>query len=261
MSFAKTCHVRGTLRVVKGSRSETPSSGVIGTGGGPGHAGYGLASSARVLTQRGLVPAGELQGGDTVSDGLGGWAPVAAALHVTTDLGADRVLIAQGALGGGLPRCDLELGLSVRLRMRSDLAARLVGGEAVLISAAHLVGLPGITRVSGFTRDITHVLFDRYGCCLAEDLVVEGFVPEVARLESLPEHHKERVHATLPKLRYTGALASYEAQLPEINAREARQILAEPVDFGAEAGKVAVPPKTMGRDPAPRLSHPGAGAR
>ena len=242
MSLPKTCWDTAKVRFEPQGRI---GSGFFSSGGASDHTRVGVASLTRVLTRRGLVPSSDLIANDWVADGRGGWITLAAVIRVTTDIGSDRVCIPKGALGGGLPSADLEVGPSTRLRLRSPMAARLVGEEAVLISAESLVGRLGITRIRGRSGDVSHLVFEHHGYVLAEDVVVEAFVPETSVLESLPGPVHDEVLAALPKLRYEGARAAYDADAPELNDREARQILAEPSTFGAVVSPAALQPSRV----------------
>ncbi len=201
-------------------------------------AGFGMAAGVRVLTGRGLVPAAELAPGDRLPDGRGGTVTLAAAVRVPTDLGGARVAIRAGALGGGLPRADLVVGPRTRLRLRSDVAARLVGRDEVLVAAERLIGLDGIAAAPRIFSDAVHLLFDEYATVVVEDVVLEACLPCPTFMESLPHRSAAIAFAALPKLRYAGAFAAYANDLPDLDAREARQIFAS-ARFGSDAGTLA----------------------
>lgn len=208
----------------------------------------GLHADARVLSARGLVPADALVPGDMLADGRGGWTRLAAVIRAKTDLGAERVRIRAGALGGGRPSADLVVGRETRLRLRSDLARRLFGHEAVLVAAEHLLRLDGVTRQPEPMHTAVHLVFEEHAVFVAEDVVVEAFVPTPLLMESIPPGEAERVRAALPKLRFLGAMASYAAGIPETDARETRRLLSGPTCFGADPDTVA-PCRTAARAP------------
>lgn len=198
------------------------------------HSGFGIASGACVATARGLLPASALVSGDVLPDGRGGTARLAATIRLTTDLGTERVTIRAGALGGGLPRADLVVGRYTRLRLRSGLAERLVGEAEVLVAAECLVGREGVSLTPVNLADVVHLVFEEHATFVAEDLVVEAMVPTAAFLESLPHRNAQPAFQALPKLRYAGSFAVYATDMPELDARETRQILAADASFGTD---------------------------
>ncbi len=222
-------------------------------------AGFGMAADARVLTERGLVPAAELVAGDRLPDGRGGTVTLAAAVRVPTDLGGARVAIRAGTLGGGLPRGDLVVGPRARVRLRSDVAARLVGRDEVLVAAERLIGLDGIAAAPRIFSDAVHLLFDEYATVVVEDVVLEACLPCPTFMESLPHRSAAMAFEALPKLRYAGAFAVYENDIPDLDAREARQIFAS-ARFGSDAGTLAPAPHEPA-EPSLVASRPASRAR
>lgn len=228
------------------------------------HSGFGVASQARVMTERGPVEAGALVPGDRLCDGHGGHVTLAAAIRLVADLGAERVRVRAGALGEGLPAADLVVGRRTRFRLRSDLAQRLVGRRDVLVAAEALLHLDGVSLVPAVLDDVTHLVFEEHAMAVIEDVVVETLVPSAPFMESLPHRQLASLYAALPKLRYDGAFATYQTGLPELDAREARQVLTAPSTFAADPGSVGLVGNPEGSAPpclARGTSEPSAPSR
>lgn len=232
------------------------------------HGACGIASSARVSTPQGPVRADELRSGDLVLDASGRALRVATAIRVASVLGTERLKIRAGALGGGLPRSDLVVGRRTRLLLRSELARRLVGRDAVLVAAERLEGRKQVSAAPKVLEDVTHLVFEEYATIVVEGVPVEALVPGAAFMESLPADLAEMACADMPKLRYANAAAAYATDLPELDGREARQILDGECSFAADHGSpdmVASPRKArtarMGSHPVPGTIAAGRVAR
>ena len=73
------------------------------------------------------------------------------------------IRIKKGALGGGLPLCDLIVSPQHRIFVRSKVSERMFGKDEILIPAKYLVELNGVDVISK-CREIEyfHILFDQH---------------------------------------------------------------------------------------------------
>lgn len=85
------------------------------------------------------------------------------------------IRVAKGALGAGLPRCDLLLSRHHRLMIRSKIAKRMYGKSEVLAPAKDLTAIKGIEQAP-ITGSITyyHILMDRHEILYAEGAPAES---------------------------------------------------------------------------------------
>lgn len=231
MSFNAALKVRGTRAVVKEAGSIGSWIGSIGPADHPFHTDFGVASEAWIATEDGAVPAARLRAGDKIITGTGSVERLVAVVHVQKENASERVHIARGALGPDLPKADLVVGKSTRLRVQSDLACRLTGSEYALIEAEALIGRPGITQSEGALRDVTHLFLDTQCFHVVEGVAIELFSTSAQWIDTLPFDAHEAVFAALPKLRFDNAAIAYESGLPSLEPREIRQILDGPADF------------------------------
>lgn len=128
----------------------------------------------------------------------------------TTDLGARAlaqqphlrpIRISAGALGDATPAEDLLVSPRQRVVVRSNVARNLFGLDEVLISASHLVGLPGIDRDENTAgAGYVHLLLDRHELVLANGAWTETFYTEVEAMASLPPTERSEVLALFPEL-------------------------------------------------------------
>ena len=136
------------------------------------------------------------------------------------------VTIRAGALGPGVPSRDLRVSRQHRLRFGGPIAARMGGDPFVLMPAAALVGLPGITqgRPAG---DLVyyHLLLPRHAVVLAEDVPAESLLPGPQALAALSPENRAAIAKALSQ-----PLAQlphgYGAAHPLMGAQKARSLLA-----------------------------------
>ena len=111
------------------------------------------------------------------------------------------VLIAQGALGGGLPRRDLVVSPQHRMALSGqDVVSAFKSGE-VLAIAKSLTKLPGV-RVMAGRRHATYfaLLFDRHEIIFAEGARTESFRPGPVALSAFQPETRREVFAIYPGL-------------------------------------------------------------
>ena len=84
------------------------------------------------------------------------------------------ILIAKGALGGGLPARDLMVSPQHRMVVRSRIVGRMFQAEEVFVAAKHLVGIKGVS----VARDVTEVIYYHLLCDNHEIVRAEGAYAE-----------------------------------------------------------------------------------
>lgn len=112
------------------------------------------------------------------------------------------VRIAKGALGKGVPMKDLMVSQQHRILIDGAFGHAIFGGEEVLATAKHLVGIEGIDVVSKFD-DITyiHLMFKDHEILMSDGALAESFYPGPMALLSLPRASREEVLALRPELK------------------------------------------------------------
>ena len=176
-----------------------------------------FARGTRILTPRGEVPVERLRVGMRVMTLDHGPQPIrwigrrevsAGLLALFESL--RPIVIAQGALGGGLPLRDLRVSKQHRLLLRASLARKLGGAREVLVAANHLQSLKGIcAQTSDEPVEYWHFLLDCHEVIFAEGAPAETL------------HLGAEARKSLPR----AALAEIEALFPDLNTPPARVVL------------------------------------
>ena len=131
------------------------------------------------------------------------------------------ILIAKGALGGGLPSRDLMVSPQHRMVVRSRIVGRMFDAEEVFVAAKHLVGIKGVSVAS----DVMEVIYYHLLCDNHEIVQAEGAYAET--LFAGPQALKAMTPQALREIR----LIFGEA--PFLN-----RVLALPVPKGHQARKM-----------------------
>lgn len=183
-----------------------------------------------ILTEAGEVPVEKLAVGDRVLTRDNGFQDVrwlARRDLSPDDLRANArfgpVRIAKGALGGGLPERDLIVSPQHRMLIAGARAELLFGDREVLVAAAHLVGLPGITRIQSGGISYIHFLFDQHEIVRADGAWSESFQPGERTMAGLGAAQRDELLALFPDLLRPEA---YPAARMSLRAREARVLMA-----------------------------------
>ncbi|MGB7244370.1 MAG: Hint domain-containing protein [Sulfitobacter sp.] len=115
------------------------------------------------------------------------------------------VRITKGALGGGLPLCDLLVSRQHRMLVRSQIAQRLFGVQDVLIPAVKLTSMPGIF-IDNDICAVTyfHILLDRHEVILAEGTPSESLLTGPETLKSITPQAREEILALFPEVAELG---------------------------------------------------------
>lgn len=197
----------------------------------------GLGANTLVQTDRGLLNAGAVVAGDYVTDTEGRLHEVAAVVEV--DLAGFAVWISAGALGQGQPENDVVVAAGQRLLLDRSDAVSLLGRTDFLVTAGDLIHLPGVLPVGVSAGELVHLVFEENVTLAIEGLGAEAFLPTETAMSLLGDETRSTLFTALPRLRYRAAQAGYLTQTPDVNANEARMLLASDSTNEEDHGKVA----------------------
>jgi hypothetical protein len=124
-----------------------------------------------ILTDTGECPIENLQVGDLVMTRDHGLQPIRWVGYSTAVAQGKLapVLIARGAMGGGMPKRDLYVSRQHRMVLQSKVAERIFGTAEILAPAIKLIAMPGI-EVTARPTTVTyfHMMTDRHEIIFAE---------------------------------------------------------------------------------------------
>ncbi|PYF13169.1 hemolysin type calcium-binding protein [Rhodobacter viridis] len=136
------------------------------------------------------------------------------------------VRIAAGALGEGLPEADMLVSPQHRMLISGARAELLFGEAEVLAAAAHMVGLPGITRVQRDEVTYLHLMFDAHEIIRAEGAWTESFQPGDHTLSGLDAPQREELFQIFPDLGKIARQGRWTSARRSLKAHEVRVLLA-----------------------------------
>lgn len=133
------------------------------------------------------------------------------------------VRITAGAMGNGLPVCDLLVSRQHRMLISSPIAKRMFGTDDVLIAAIKLTELPGI-YLDQDVREIEyiHLLFDSHEIIFAEGSPSESLYTGVEAMKSVPEAARQEIYTLFPGLK-SGAIPESARPIP--SGRRQKQLV------------------------------------
>jgi Ca2+-binding RTX toxin-like protein len=132
------------------------------------------------------------------------------------------VRIAAGALGAGLPQRDLLVSPRHRMLVTGAKAELMFGAREVLVTAADLLGQPGIRQEVAEGVTYVHIMCARHEILRAEGAWSESFQPAAAVLPSLNARTRDELLALFPELAKGTA---FPAARPTLNRSEALALL------------------------------------
>ncbi|MCT8160730.1 Hint domain-containing protein [Pseudoruegeria sp. SHC-113] len=204
-----------------GGEGEFPPIGVpltvVSTAEGPGGTTTGYDTYAtppcflpgtRIETDRGCLPVEALRPGDRVMTQDNGFQPLVwvGQARITRRAAARKealrpILIAAGALGGGLPERDLMVSPQHRMLFEDWRAELATGEERLLVAALHLVGQPGISAVLP-AGDVTyhHIMCAEHQIICAEGCWTESFRPGLEVLDTFEAAVRDELLSLFPQL-------------------------------------------------------------
>ncbi len=186
-----------------------------------------------IETRRGPVAVEDLAPGDRVLTRDNGYQPIRWIGQRT--LGpADLVLrpqlqpvrIARGALSANEPEADLIVSPQHRMLLSGSRAELFFGEPEVLAAALHMVGRPGITRLTCARVTYLHLLFDSHEIIRANGAWTESYQPGKATLGALSDPQRKEILDIFPELAEVEAENGWAAARLSLKAHEVRLMLA-----------------------------------
>jgi hypothetical protein len=98
-----------------------------------------------------------------------------------------------------VPERDLLVSRQHRMRVSSEIAARMFGQPDVLVAAVRLTGLPGVAIAEPAEVTYVHLVLDRHEVILAEGAPSESFFPGPVALDGLSEAALAELRALFPE--------------------------------------------------------------
>ena len=180
-------------------------------------------------TLRGRVAVEDLVPGDKVLTRDNGYQPLAwvgsrdlSDAQMARCPQAAPIRIAAGALGANLPERDLVVSPRHRMLVSGARAELMFGEREVLVTAADLLGLPGVRQDAAVATRYIHVMCEAHEIIRAEGSWTESFQPAEAVVNALDAATRDELLGLFPAL---GALG-FAAARPVLSGAEARMLFA-----------------------------------
>ncbi|MCC0077409.1 MAG: Hint domain-containing protein [Rhodobacter sp.] len=184
-------------------------------------------------TLRGKVAVEDLAPGDKVLTRDHGYQPLAwvgrrdlSAADLARVPAAAPVRIAAGALGRGLPERDLIVSPRHRMLITGARAELMFGEREVLVCAADLLGLPGVSQDLTEGVSYIHVMCDAHQIIRAEGAWTESFQPAEAVMGALDAATRAELLGLFPELATEAGRQAFAAARPVLNSAEAQGLFA-----------------------------------
>lgn len=206
-----------------------------------------------IEAEDGPVPVEAIEVGDMIVTKDSGLQPVrwigrrklsAADLDARPDFRPIR--IRAGALGDGLPRTDLTVSPQHRLLVRGGLVCSMFGSHEVLVSARHLLAMPGIEIDDAAEVEYLHILFDQHELVIANGALTETLYLGQQTLSSLTPEGRDEVLALFPELQEMD-VRHWPASRPILKGREGRAFAEEKAaaDTAGHVRQLGVAPRVL----------------
>jgi len=134
---------------------------------------------------------------------------------------AAPIRISAGALGPNVPATDLTVSPRHRMVIEGIAADLMFGTREVLVAAADLIALPGISRVVDQAVRYVHVMCENHQILRAQGAWSESFQPSVSVLNALDAATRAELLALFPDL----ARRDQPPARPVLSGAEARELL------------------------------------
>ena len=184
-------------------------------------------------TTRGRVPVEELVAGDKVLTRDHGYQELTwtgrrdlSMAELAVSPATIPVRIAAGALGRGLPERDLVVSPRHRMLVTGARAELMFGEREVLVAAADLLGLPGVSRAGAGSVSYVHVMCERHEIIRAEGSWTESFQPAEAVMNALDAATRDELLGLFPALATEAGRDDFAAARPVLSGAEARTLFA-----------------------------------
>lgn len=188
---------------------------------------------ALIDTAKGQVKVEDLRPGDHVLTRDHGYQPLAwvgrrdlSAEDLAACAAAAPVRIEAGALGANLPDRDLIVSPRHRMLITGARAELMFGEREVLVTAADLMHLPGVTQLAPEATSYIHVMCEAHQIIRAEGSWTESFQPGEAVLNTLDAQTRAELLDLFPELATQAGQAQFHAARPVLNETEARTLFA-----------------------------------
>lgn len=189
---------------------------------------------AQIMTPRGPVAAADLKVGDKVVTRDNGARPLAWIGQKSLGLGQliaspelAPVTIKAGALGNGLPECDLIVSPNHRVMLAGEAPRLLFDAPEVLVAAKHLVGRRGITQSVPNAVTYMHLMFEEHQLIMSNGAWTESFQPAEHALRGVESTQRDELLTLFPELKTTTGLQAYGAARLSLKGYEAELLTAE----------------------------------
>lgn len=166
-----------------------------------------FAAGTRIDTPSGPRAVESLRSGDSVTTLDAGVQPLVwtgsrrlSLAEITANPALAPVRIEAGALGPGVPAQALTVSPRHRMLIDSPRADLMFGARQVLVAAADLAGLPGVSRVLDAPVTYLHVMCDHHQILRAEGAWSESFQPSAAVLDGLDAQTRAELLGLFPEL-------------------------------------------------------------
>ncbi len=136
------------------------------------------------------------------------------------------VLVRAGALGRGLPLCDMLVSPQHRMLIASDRAALYFEDREVLAAAKHLTGMDGVDQAAPFGTTYVHFMCDRHEVVLSNGAWSESFQPGQQVLDGMGDAQRDEIFELFPELRDMKGVETYQAARRSLRKHEARLLVA-----------------------------------
>lgn len=190
-----------------------------------------FTAGTRIDTRNGPVAVEDLRPGDMVLTRDNGFLPLVwcgqrrvsdAEMAATEELAP--VMIAQGALGNGLPEQAMRVSPQHRMLVTGPRAELMFGEREVLVPAIDMVGLPGITRDRSAATYV-HIMFDSHQIVRADGAWSESFQPADAAMGGLDAAQRAELLALFPALAKAEGRRAFRSARMILKPQEARALL------------------------------------
>ena len=190
-----------------------------------------FTAGTMIDTKDGAVAVEDLRPGDMVLTRDNGFLPLAwcgqrrvteAEMAAIEDMAP--VLIAEGALGNGLPERAMRVSPQHRMLVTGPRAELMFGEREVLVPAVNMVGLPGITRDTA-TVTYVHIMFDSHQIVRADGAWSESFQPADRAMGGLDAAQRAEVELLFPQLSTAEGRRGFRSARMILKPQEARALL------------------------------------
>jgi Ca2+-binding RTX toxin-like protein len=182
-----------------------------------------------IATPKGERPVEELQVGDRIITRDNGIQEIAWIGHkpmsgaqLVQNPHLQPVLIKRGALGRGLPECDMIVSPNHRVLVSSDKTQLYFDESEVLAVAKHMVGADGIHSINVLKTTYVHFMFERHEVVLSNGAWTESFQPGDYSLKGIGNSQRTEIFDLFPELSTKKGLKNYHSARKTLKKYEAK---------------------------------------